>query len=97
MKMKEMNAHQLTAFRIMKEVYNDYIGGLENGMQDYDKDSSEYEDCKNDLENHELLKETIYKLTIEEANRLGSAKHIRFAGKDFLLERIERRLLKENL
>ena len=95
MKTSEMNVHQLAAYRLMIEVYNDIIGGLENSLMDYPKDSEEYKACKRELENPQLLEDSIYTDTQREATRRGFAKHIRFAGEEFLRERIKRRLAKE--
>lgn len=85
------------AFRLMVDEFNKYVGGLENGMMDYEIGSDEYESCKSTLENHDMLKKVVYVETIGRANQMGYAKHIKFAGKEFLMERIEKRLLKNNL
>ncbi len=95
MKLSEMNEHQATAYRLMVEVYNDIVGGLENGLMDYEEGTEDYEVCKRALSDGNTLLGEIYVRTQQEATRRGSAKHIRFAGEEFLRERIQRRLAKD--
>lgn len=95
MKTSEMNEHQLAAYRLMVEIYNDHIGGYENQLDDSEIGSEEYEEAKRALADGEALAEWVYADTQREATRRGFAKHIRFAGEAFLKERIKRRLIKD--
>ena len=95
MKISEMNAHQLAAFKLMVSEFNDLIGGLENTLLDNAEDSDNYKEAFEALHGHEYLKNIIYQETVSEAHARVYAVHIGFAGKDWLLERIEKRLVKE--
>lgn len=97
MRRNEMNAHQKAIFDIMTEVCSEYIGGYENTLSDFDEDDEEYVEAKNFLEmGHDKLKDFIYNEVMKECKAGSNASHARFAGKDFLMERIEARLLKWN-
>lgn len=94
MKRSEMNAHQKQAFDFICEVMSEWIGGYENVLLDYEEDSEEYKKAKAFLaQGHEVLKELVYNGVMAMSDK-GMAKHLRFAGKDFILERIDRRLTK---
>lgn len=95
MKFKECNKHEQLAWKLMIEQYNMYIGGLENILEDYNENDKEYQEAKETLSNHDLLKQFIYDETIAIAEQMRFAKSIKFAGKDFLMERIEKRLVKD--
>lgn len=95
MNYNSMNEHQKRAFKLMIDNYNDIIGGLENTLMDNSRDSEEYKKAKNYLSNPQFLIDDIYSQTIQQANRMGFAKHIRFAGTDWLKYRIAKRLNKE--
>ena len=88
MRIADMNEHQKAAYRLTKEQYNSYIGGLENGLMDTREDEEEHQSYKTELADPEGLIETIYQIVIKEANRIGFAKHIRFAGTDWIKYRI---------
>lgn len=90
MKLSEMNVHQRRLFMEMCHYMSEMIGGCENTMQDYPIGSEEYESAKSYLRmGHENLKMDIYNDVIHTC-----PKEARFAGKEFLMERIERRLNK---
>lgn len=88
MRIADMNEHQKAAYKLTKEEYNSYIGGLENGLQDMSEDDEDYQSYKAELADPEGLIKTIYEIVIKEANRRGFAKHIRFAGTDWIKYRI---------
>ena len=92
MKLNECNQHEKMAWQLMIAQYNDIVGGMENAVEDKCDD---WEECAELLANHDELKNLIYQQTMNVAKNLGFAKHIKFAGKEFLMERIERRLVKD--
>ena len=92
MKISEMNAHQKTAYLIMREEYNNLVGGCENTLLDYSEDSEEYQAAHRTLHDHEVLRDMIYGEAIATANCRHHAIHMRFAGKEWLFERIDNRL-----
>lgn len=95
MKRSEMNAHQKLIFDLMKEVMSEYIGGYENSLLDYQEGEQEYEEAKAFLTSgRENLTKEIYKEVMKRCEAGSNATHARFAGKDFLIERITRRLIK---
>lgn len=106
MKLSEMNARQKRAFINIKFAANDLLGGLENEMLDNRQGSEEYERAKKALENHELLVKELYRMATTAIYREGyccfndyAVKHelrdINFCGKDWLMERCEKRIVKE--
>ena len=95
MKISEMNAHQKLIFRLMDDYTTDMIAGNENVLLDYPEDSEEYKTAKTYLSmGHEALKQDVYDAVMAQCRKGTNAEHARFAGKDFLLERIEKRLTK---
>lgn len=99
---KELNTRQKKAFMNIKYAANEYIGGLENTLQDFDEDSQEYKDAYKILHNHEGLVETIYNIAITCICARGSYTHsesfikdIRFCGKEFLTQLVEEEVVKE--
>lgn len=92
-----LNRHQQEAYRLMSRKYNEYIWGLENLMQDSPEDSEDYKSAKADLENTEMLINTIYSETMREAEKSSYKNHIRFAGKDWLINQIIKKLEREGL
>lgn len=90
MKLNEMNEHQKTLVLQMRQYMSDMIGGCENTLQDYPEDSAEYKEASNYLsQGHENLKQDIYEKVMNACPKEG-----RFAGKQFLLDRIESNLNK---
>ena len=90
------NAHQKAVFTNCYYAACEYIGGLENILQDYDEDDEEYTNAEEELSNHEALVEYVFSSGI--ANEYGcgfsgpgndSQKHYRFAGKAFTMNACE--------
>ena len=104
MKYSECNARQKKAFANVYHACNWIIGGWENTMLDNPEDSEEYKSAKAFLSDHEGLVNFIYKNVTTTvytdgamyfgANEEKYLKDIRFCGKAWILERIERRLKK---
>lgn len=89
----EMNQHERQVARLIQDAVSELIGGRENTMMDFPEDSEEYQMAKRDL-NHDNLFEEVYDHVMA-LSRGNYASHIRFAGKEFIKERIESRLAKE--
>ena len=104
MKYADMNARQKKAFRNILYAAQFTIGGLENTLQDNAEDSEEYKNAQAALADHEgLVSEIYYEAThniygegFVQFNQEASSfmKDIRFCGKDWLMERVERRVRK---
>ena len=106
MKVSEMNARQKKAFYNIKHAANDMLGGLENTMLDNPAGSREHESAKATLADHDRLVKELYMaattaiygegfccfnpITVEKELR-----DINFCGKEWLMERCERRICKE--
>ena len=90
----EMNAHEKEVERLISNAVSELIGGWENAMNDSVEGSEEYESAKAML-NHDTLFDCIYEEVMYYSSNKRHASHIRFAGKAFIEERIERRLKKE--
>ena len=92
MKLSEMNKHQKEAFRWISSVMSEYIGGYENTLLDYREEDEEYKEAKELLSKPRAeLAEIIYSMVMEESDK-GTARHLRFAGTEFIMERINKRL-----
>lgn len=92
MKFSEMNAHEKEACRFVINIMSEMIGGNENQMMDYEEGSEEYEEAKAYLQQpRENLIDDLYTRVMMEAD-YKMEKHIRFAGTEFIKERISRRL-----
>ena len=95
MKRSEMNVHQKAMFDLMAEIMEEYIGGYENVLLDYSEEEEEYERAKAFLGmGHDKMKEFFYNEVMLACKSGTYASHARFAGGDFLRERIERRMVK---
>ena len=104
MKISEMNTQQKKAFYNIRNAADYLIGGLENTMEDYPEDSEEYQEAQATLKDHDFLVSQIYDLALTEiflegANIFGKAaeaylKDIRFCGKEWLMERVEKQVTK---
>lgn len=89
-----MNGHEKMAYRFICEAMSEIIGGYENTMMDWEEGTEEYNDAYELLHSgHENLVDFIYCETMALADT-GMAKHMRFAGKDWIRERISKRLTK---
>lgn len=95
MKIKDMNAHQKKAYLMLKDLYNDGVGGYENALIDYPEDSEEYKEAQEVLADRDGIKADVYAETISIAEKQGSLRHIKFAGKEWMMERIEELLQKD--
>lgn len=95
MKRSEMNVHQKAMFDLMAGIMEEYIGGYENTLLDYSEEDEEYKSAKEFLGmGHDEMKEFFYNEVMGCCKSGTNASHARFAGGDFLRERIERRLVK---
>ena len=105
MKVSEMNERQKKAFKNVKYAAYDLLGGLENTMLDYPESSEEYKRAKALLSNHNALVQALYyratsAVYTDGAVWFGKAaemfiRDINFCGKEWLMERCERRITKE--
>lgn len=94
MKLSEMNTHQKVAALLVKEAMSDWIGGLENALEDYAPGTEEYENAKSTLElGHDWWVQAIYSEVMANSNN-PYFKHLRFAGEKFIKELIDKRLTK---
>lgn len=94
--LEEMDRKELKAYRNIQNAAGDYIYSLENGCFDNPKDSQEYKDYFEQLNNFDSLVNIVYAESIntvyEEGCAFGGAgakaylKDIRFCGKEFLTE-----------
>jgi hypothetical protein len=81
------------------------IGGYENTMEDYKKDSEEYKEAESQLANHEALVNEIYTAATTEIYEEGFngwggdtnriLKDIKFLGKENLMKLVEREVIKQ--
>ena len=105
MKVADMNERQKKAFYNIKHAANDLLGGLENTLLDYSKDSEEYGEAKALLDDHDELVKELYRCATtavysEGAVWLGKSaekfiRDINFCGKEWLMQRCEARIRKE--
>ncbi len=104
MKIADMTERQKKAYRNIIGAANDFIGGLENTMEDSPEDSEEYINAKETLDNHDELVDFIYQEAISNVYNVGHVsfgtsaeayiKDIRFCGKEWLMERVKNRVTK---
>lgn len=95
MKVSEMNAHQKVMFKLMDNVTSDYIGGWENTLEDYEEFTDEYKEAYEYLNmGHDKMKDFFYHIIMCNCKKGTYAEHARFAGGQFLMDIIERRLIK---
>ena len=94
MKLSELGQDRAKAMKIIIRNYNDYVGGFENMLLDYPKDSEEYIAAKNALNNPKEAVERIYN-DIMATDGATYAKEIRFCGTEWIKERIARKLKKD--
>lgn len=105
MKTSEMNARQLKAYYNVKHASNDLIGGLENALLDNEVDSDAYRRANGLLNNHDELVKYVYEMATtaiygdgyccfdDRATQLY-LREINFCGKDWIMERCEKRITK---
>lgn len=104
MKYETMNAKQKKAFKNIYHAANWLVGGLENTLLDFEEGSREYKNAYERLHNHEGLVEELYDMAISEVYADGGMwfgdqakrylKDVRFCGKEWLMERCEKRIAK---
>lgn len=105
MKVADMNERQKKAFYNIKHAANDLLVGLENIMLDYSEDNEEYKSAKRLLNDHNALVKKLYEMATsavydEGFYGFGKAyqmiiRDINFCGKEWLMERCEKRITKE--
>lgn len=106
MKTSEMSNRQKKAFYNIKYAAYWMLGGLENTLYDEPENSKEYQETKALLENHDELVKKLYELATTEmfsegfcnCNKGVTTKELRdinFCGKQWLLERCNKRIIKE--
>lgn len=105
MKVADMNERQKRAFYNVKHAAHDLLGGLENTLLDYPEDSAEYRSAKALLDDHDALVKELYCRATSAVYGDGAVwfgksaertiRDINFCGKEWLLERCERRVTKE--
>ena len=91
---RKLNEHEKVVARLISQAVSEYIGGYENSMLDNEPGTEAYEEAKAFLSDHNELVDAIYREVMSESKG-NTRSHIRFAGKQFILDRIERRLEKE--
>lgn len=89
----EMNNHEKQVNTLISRAVSEIIGGYENTLLDYMEEDEEYKKAQ-DILNHDTLFDMIYDYVMNESAS-NYASHIRFAGKQFIEDRIEARLKKE--
>lgn len=105
MKVADMDERQKKAFYNIKHAANDLLGGLENTMLDYSEDSEEHKSAKRLLHDHNALVKALYKMATSAVYNEGFCgfgkayqmiiRDINFCGKEWLMERCEKRITKE--
>lgn len=105
MKVADMNERQKKAFFNIKYAANDLLGGLENTLLDYAEDSEEYKSADALLKDHDALVKELYSMATSAVYGVGFCgfgkeyqmiiRDINFCGKDWLMERCEKRITKE--
>lgn len=89
-----MNKHEEVVARLIREEICEILGGYENSLMDFHEGEEEYEYAKRLLGDHERLVNMFYREIMEKTEG-NFQSHIRFAGKEFILDRIEKALRKE--
>lgn len=105
MKVEDMNVRQKKAFYNIKWAANDLLGGLENTMLDYPEGSDEYKSAYELLHDHKELVNRLYEMATTAVYGEGfcgfgkqyqmAIRDINFCGKEWLMERCEKRITKE--
>ena len=105
MKISEMNERQKRAFHNIYWAAQHLLGGLENTLLDYSEDSDDYKSAEALLKNHKELVNRLYEMATTAVYGEGycgfgkrhqmEIRDINFCGKDWLMERCEKRITKE--
>ena len=91
--LKEMNRHEREAYELTKETYCDIVGGAENSIEDKAEGWEGWQKLLNCPEN---IRNLVYGEVIERIESRGNmAKHIKFAGADFIKSVIDYRMQKD--
>lgn len=104
MKLSECNGRQRKVYLNVYHAANWIIGGLENTLEDFDKESEEYKNAEAQLNDHDELVKYIYSEAITNIygdgvmcwgeNIRSYLKDVRFCGKEWIMERVEKRVKK---
>lgn len=104
MKLSECNARQRKVYLNVYYAAGQIIGGLENTMEDNGKDSEEYKSAEAQLKDHAGLVDYIYNEAISTiygdgfcqwgGNAKQYMRDVRFCGKAWIMERVEKRVRK---
>lgn len=87
-----MDSRQTTLARMAKEIANEWIGGLENQMDDSCPGEEDYESAKHDLElGHEAW---VAAIVGEVKAKREAHEHLKFAGNKFLEDYVDKMLAK---
>jgi len=92
MKASEMTPRQRKALYAVREAASN-IAAFENTLLDNKPESPEYKNAKAYLMDGERIKQDIY----EEAVGSIGEREIRFLGKDWIMERVEKQMIKYEL
>ena len=105
MKMSEMTARQKKAFINIYHASNHLLGGLENTISDNSPGTPEHENAKAMLADHDALVRELYSMATTAVYAEGLCgfglgyqlfiREINFCGKEWLMERCEKRITKE--
>ena len=105
MKISEMNERQKRAFHNIYWAAQHLLGGLENTLLDYSEDSDDYKSAEALLKNHKELVNRLYEMATTAVYGEGycgfgkrhqmEIRDINFCGKEWLMERCEKRITKE--
>lgn len=105
MKLSEMNERQKRAFHNIYWAAQHLLGGLENTLLDYSEDSDDYKSAEALLKNHKELVNRLYEMATTAVYGEGfcgfgkqyqmEIRDINFCGKEWLMERCEKRVTKE--
>ena len=105
MKISEMNERQKRPCHNIYWTAQHLLGGLENTLLDYSEDSDDYKSAEALLKNHKELVNRLYEMATTAVYGEGycgfgkrhqmEIRDINFCGKDWLMERCEKRITKE--
>ena len=105
MKVSEMNERQKRAFHNIYWAAQHLLGGLENTLLDYSEDNDDYKSAEALLKNHKELVNRLYEMATTAVYGEGfcgfgkrhqmEIRDINFCGKEWLMERCEKRITKE--
>lgn len=97
--MKNYNKHEIAVSQLIREEIDILVGGYENTMLDYPKDSNEYKKAYNYLyetPSKDLLEE-FYNLVMARCKAGSNEEHARFAGSTFIRAKLGLYIIKNGL